>query len=344
MPVKTISIVTPTYNSIRTLSLYMDAIITQDYPHEAIEVVFVDGGSTDGTLEAIEEYKAKYKTKITVFHNPLITAEAGKALGVRNAANDIVCLLDSDNIIPYPSWLTLMMKPFEEEEIVASEPVEYTYRKEDSIINRYCALAGVNDPICIFSGNYDRFCRITNKWTQMPHEEIDKGDYLSVRFEAKKLPTIGANGFFMRRHEILESFEGDYLFDIDILYELFSKKPNLRAAKVKTGIIHLYCPDIKTFARKQRRRIKDFLYFSSTNGRKYQWNAVGKWKIILFVLCTVTLLPLLVQAVIGFSRKPDFSAWSFHIAACWITVYVYSLETIISLFKKEAMNRKEWKQ
>jgi len=199
-----------------------------------------------------------------------------------------VCLLDSDNILPYPNWLNLMMKPFDEEEIVASEPIEYIYRREDNVINRYCTLVGVNDPICIFTGNYDRLCRITNKWTQMPREEIDKGDYLSIKFEAEKLPTIGANGFFMRKHEMLESFEGDYLFDIDILYELLSKKPNLRIAKVKTGIIHLYCSDVKTFARKQNRRIKDFLYFNNTNGRKYKWNAVGKKK--YYFLCFVQLL------------------------------------------------------
>ncbi|WP_461257276.1 glycosyltransferase family 2 protein, partial [Treponema sp. R80B11-R83G3] len=284
---KTITIVTPTFNSMRTFSLYMDAIITQDYPHELIEIIFADGGSTDGTLEAIEQYKKNCDIKIIVVHNQLRTAEAGKALGVRKAMNEIICLLDSDNILLCHDWLNMMMKPFAEEEIAASEPIEFTYRREDNVINRYCALTGIGDPLCIFTGNYDRLCRITNKWTQMPREETDKGDYLSIKFEPEKLPTIGANGFFMRKAEMLDSFEGDYLFDIDILYELFSKKTNLRVAKVKTGIIHLYCSDVKTFARKQNRRIKDFLYFNSTNGRKYKWNAVGKGKIIFFVFCTV---------------------------------------------------------
>jgi glycosyltransferase involved in cell wall biosynthesis len=339
---KKITIVTPTYNSMRTLSLYMDAIISQDYLHSDIEIVIADGGSTDGTLQALEEYKNKYD--ISIFHNPLRTAEAGKAIGVRKAKYEIICLLDSDNIIPDSGWLTLMMKPFEETDIVASEPIEYTYRKEDSLINRYCALVGVNDPLCIFTGNYDRICKITNKWTNMPREEIDKGEYLSVKFKADKLPTIGANGFFMRKKELLESFEGDYLFDIDILYELFTKEPNFRVAKVKTGIIHLYCPDIKTFAKKQTRRIKDFIYFNSSKGRKYQWNKVGKGKIILFIICCVLIIPLFIQAIIGFCRKPDFFAWIFHILACWITLWIYGCGTFIGFFKKESMNRDNWKQ
>lgn len=341
---KTISIVTPTFNSMRTLYLYLEAIISQDYPHEKIEIIIADGGSTDGTIQALEEYKAKCDIQINIFYNPLRTAEAGKAVGVRKAKNEIICLLDSDNIIPDSKWLSLIMKPFEENEIVASEPIEYTYRKEDSLINRYCALVGVNDPLCIFTGNYDRMCMITNKWTQMPREEIDKGEYLSINFKADKIPTIGANGFFMRKEELLESFEGDYLFDIDILYELFTKEPNLRVAKVKTGIIHLYCPDIKTFTRKQTRRIKDYIYFNNAKGRKYQWNKVGKSKILLFMLCCILIIPLLVQAIIGFCRKPDFLAWTFHILACWITLWVYGWGTFIGLFKKEAMSREGWKQ
>lgn len=40
---KTVSIVTPTYNSMRTLEDYMSAILMQDYPHEDLEIVIADG-------------------------------------------------------------------------------------------------------------------------------------------------------------------------------------------------------------------------------------------------------------------------------------------------------------
>lgn len=341
---KTISIVTPTYNSMRTFELYMDAILSQSYPHELMEIIFADGGSTDGTLERIAEYQKKSDIRISVYDNPLRTAEAGKAVGVRKAANEVVCLLDSDNIIPDAGWLNRMMAPFDDELIVASEPIEYTYRKEDNVINRYCALIGMNDPLCMFTGNYDRYCRVTGKWTKVEREEIDCGDYLSIKFRADMIPTIGANGFLMRTKELTENFEGDYLFDIDVLWELFLKNPDLRVAKVKTGIVHLFCSDVKTFYRKQNRRIKDFLYFSDAKGRKYPWSKLGKGKVVIFALCCVTIIPLIVQAAIGYCRKPDFMAWVFHIAACWITLWVYGWGTIMGLFKKEAANREGWKQ
>lgn len=341
---KKISIVTPTFNSMRTLDEYMQAILAQNYPHENMELIFADGGSQDGTLERIEEYRQQGDISIQVFENPLRTAEAGKAVAVRKAKGEIICLLDSDNIIPDQNWISRMMKPFEEEVIVASEPIRYTYRKKDSVINRYCALIGMNDPLCMFTGNYDRYCAITGKWTEVEREEIDKGDYLSIRFREDMMPTIGANGFFMRRQELLDNFEGDYLFDIDVLWELFKKNPELRVAKVKTGIVHLFCPDTKTFYRKQNRRIRDFLYFSDAKGRKYPWSKVGKGRIVLFALCCITVFPLLGQACAGYSRKHDLQAWAYHFVACWITLWVYGWGVISGIFKKEQANRDHWKQ
>lgn len=339
-----ISIVTPTYNSMRTIDEYMQAVMKQDYPHTEMELIFADGGSTDGTLERFEAYSQNCDIPIHVYENQLRTAEAGKAVGVRKAAGDIICLLDSDNIIPDPKWLSRMMRPFVEKSIVASEPIAYTYRKQDSVINRYCALIGMNDPLCMFTGNYDRYCSVTGKWTHVKREEIDKGEYLSVKFREDMIPTIGANGFFMRRRELLNNFTGDYLFDIDVLWELFKKNPEFRVAKVKTGIIHLFCPDTKTFYRKQNRRIKDFLYFSDAKGRKYPWGKVGRTKIALFVICCITSVPLLVQACVGYSRKGDLQAWAYHLVACWITLWVYGWGVITGIFKKEQADREHWKQ
>ena len=341
---KTVSIVTPTYNSMRTLEDYMSAILMHYYPHEDLEIVIADGGSADGTIRRLEQYQSECDIPIHICKNPLKTAEAGKAVGVRKAVHEIVLLLDSDNIIPDPHWMTRMMASFEEKEIIASEPIEYTYRKEDSTINRYCALIGMNDPLCMFTGNYDRKCMITGKWTTVPREEIDRGDYLSIRFRADMIPTIGANGFFMKRKELLENFEGDYLFDIDVLWELFLKDPQLRVAKVKTGIVHLFCPDLKTFKRKQNRRVMDFLYFSEAKGRKYPWGKVGKYKILLFCLACITIIPLLVQSIIGFCRKPDWKVWLMHPVMCWVTLWVYGTGTIKGLFHKEAADRSDWKQ
>ena len=338
-----VSIVTPTLNIMRSLDEYINAVAMQKFPHEDIEIIIADGGSTDGTIEKLLQYKEKCDLKINIYDNPLKTAEAGKAVGVRMAEGDIVCLLDSDNILPNDSWLSQMMVPFKDEDIVATEPIEFWARKQDGLINRYTAMLGMGDPLCLFLGNYDRYCAVTGKWTEVKHYEEDKGDYLSIRFD-DTMPTIGANGFCMRRQQLIDNFDGEYLFDIDVLWELFQKDSSIKIAKVKTGIIHLFSPTVKTFYKKQNRRIKDFLYFSEAKGRKYPWKNTSKMGIVLFCLSCITIVPLLIQSIIGVFRRGDAVAWIMHPIACWITLWIYGTETIVGMFKKEAANRDEWKQ
>jgi glycosyltransferase involved in cell wall biosynthesis len=208
-----VSVVNPTYNSAKTLALCLESIAAQEYEGE-IEIVVADGGSTDNTIDIAGRYTDK------IYPNPLKTGEAGKAVGVKHATGDIIALVDSDNILPERGWLARMVVPFADPEIAGAEPLYYTYREEDGYITRYCALMGMNDPLCLFTGNYDRMNLITGRWTEMPVKEKDMGDYLKVELNERKLPTIGANGFLVRRKLLGEYSIRDYFFDIDVVYEL----------------------------------------------------------------------------------------------------------------------------
>lgn len=328
-----ISIVIPTYNSARTLPMCLDSIKEQEYLGET-EIIIADGGSTDATLEIARRYTDK------IYPNPLKTGEAGKAVGVKHAIGEIIALIDSDNILPERDWLSRMAAPFSDPEIAGAEPLYYTYRKQDSYITRYCAMMGMNDPLCLFTGNYDRMNIITGKWTEMPVKEIDMGDFLKVELNEKKLPTIGANGFLVRRALLDGCSISDYLFDIDVVYELVMKG-NTRFAKVKTGIVHLFSGSIYTFIKKQRRRIRDYGYYEKMGARKYPWSALSKWKLLKFIIYTVTILPLTGQVAIGWWKKKD-SAWAFHGVACWATLIIYAIGTLKNTSYSKAEDRSKW--
>lgn len=49
-----ISVIIPSYNQGHFIKETLDSIITQDYPN--IEIIVIDGGSTDGTVKILEEY------------------------------------------------------------------------------------------------------------------------------------------------------------------------------------------------------------------------------------------------------------------------------------------------
>ena len=373
-----LSIVIPVLNSEQTLPECLAAIRGQTLPRTDYEIVLADAGSTDRTLEIAHEAGVD-----VIVPNPLRTGEAGKTAGIKAAHGEIIALVDSDNILPDAGWLERMLAPFADPEIVATEPIAYTSRPQDPALTRYFALLGMNDPICLFTRNYDRICAITGRWTGLPIVGTDpsvvgtgpsvalgtgpsvagtgpsaalgtdpsvvgtgpSGGYLKLRLGAAALPTIGANGFVFRR-ELLDGTNWDpYLFDIDILYERIRRDGEVCVAKVKTGIVHLYCSKLGDFARKQKRRIRDFLYFAQEKKRSYPWDKQKRTGVLLFCLATVTVLPLVVQMIRGWRRRPD-CAWLYHVPVCWLTLWIYGLGTLSKVFgrRQAPVDRANWQK
>ncbi|TRZ43080.1 glycosyltransferase [bacterium] len=334
-----ISVVVPTLNSGSVLEKCLRSISIQDYPKDKIEVIIADGGSTDQTLTISKKYHAK------IVNNSLKTGEAGKAIGVKTAKNDLIALVDSDNILPNDHWFRDLVFPFEDKEIIVSEPIKYTYRKNDPYLTRYFALLGMNDPICLFIGNYDRFSYITNKWTGLRFPEENREKYLKVTLNHEPIPTIGANGTLFRREVLQDAIEdSNYLFDIDILIKLIRAKGSVKIAKVKTGIIHTFVEaDAGKFFRKQLRRMNDMSFHKSKKNREISWEGSFLPKIFLFITECLFIFPILIQMLVGFLRKPDI-AWLFHPIACYSTLFIYTFAWLKGKVIPHESSRANWKQ
>lgn len=334
-----ISIITATLNAAGVLDDCYKSIAAQDYPKDKIELIIGDGGSTDSTLQIAQKYGAK------VFSNPLKTAEAGKVVALQGVTGEYIALIDSDNILPDSQWLKQMIEPLTEHpEAVGSEPWSYTWRKNDGFITRYCALIGMNDPIVNFLGNYDRFNLLSNTWTQVIHQEQDFGTYILAQFDKRGIPTIGANGTVFRTEFLKSRVKGDYLFDIDIIAREINEVGKLIFIKTKNGIVHTYCESsISKFARKQRRRVKDYLFHQQKGSRAVKWERTNLKGYVKFLLYCVTVFPLVFQSIKGYFKKRDL-AWFFHPLACEITLWEYGWGNIIGMFKRAEIDRSTWKQ
>src|SRR6266566_9380549 len=114
-----ISIVIPTYNNREIIGGCLASIFKQEIAPNEFEVIVADGGSTDDTRKSAATLGAR------VVHNPLRSGEAGKAAGLREAIGELVAFVDSDNILPNRNWLHQMVKPFENENILGAEPIEF---------------------------------------------------------------------------------------------------------------------------------------------------------------------------------------------------------------------------
>lgn len=326
-----VSFVIPTLNSGSILTECLDSIKKQTFSN--YEILIIDGGSADNTLKIAKNYKCK------VIHNPLKTAEAAKALGLKKASGKYIALIDSDNILPSRNWLSQMLLPFNDPDIIGTEPISFTYRPKAGYIERYSALIGANDPYAYIGGNYDRYSYLSNKWTNLKIKTEDKKSYLKLKIEDSRfIPTIGANGTIFKKDFLIKFFKGNYLFDIDIL--AMAPKP-LYFAKVKIGIIHTFCESsLSKFLRKQNRRLTDFYIYK--NNRQYQWQNSNLP--IKYTLYSLFIIPSLVDSIRGFIKKPDL-AWFFHPLACYLTWWIYFIVTLkykLNLLKP--LKRNQWHQ
>lgn len=334
----TVSVVIPTLNAARDLEACLDSLASQDYAGN-VELVVADGGSVDETLEIVRKYGAR------VVPNPLKSAEAGKAAGVRASAGDLVLLLDSDNLLWGADWLTRMVRPFvEDRDVWFAEPARFVWRAGDNAINRWHALLGAADPLTIHTGNYARQSVLTGTWTGYPHRSTQRDGWERVELQPGAVPVLGANGFMIRREAYEALPVGDYLFDLDHVNELV-QTGRATLARPDVGVVHVFCDDLPKFIRKTRRRVDDFFYFSSTGHRSYPWTAPSRMRgIASFVLSTVLVAPVLAEAMRGYRRTGDAGAWAWHVVACWITMAVYAAGVVRGRLRPAMLDRADWRQ
>jgi len=312
-----LSIIIATYNSERTLEKCLQSIRQQNYPQRALEIILVDGGSTDKTLAIGKKYQAE------IIKKPGVLAEPAKSYGLQRAKGELVADFGSDNILPNKDWLERLLAPFEEnKKIIASYPLRYTYQPDGRVFNRYVALFGVNDPLPFYLGKADRQSYLDDGY-QLSGKAKDCGGYYEVTFTPENLPTVGANGFIIKK-EILKKAQirPDYYFHIDVVYDLVCQGFN-KFAVVKNSIIHETADSLFSLLRK-RSHYFSTLYLQELAKRRYHLVAKKDYgRLILFIIFSLTFIQPLLVGFLGYRKKRDL-AWFVHPVFCFLITLVYA--------------------
>ncbi len=88
---KLVSVILPTYNRAWILKESVDSVLAQDYPK--IELIVINDGSTDDTLDLLEEYK----DRITIINQENKGVSAARNAGIKKSRGEFIALLDSDD-------------------------------------------------------------------------------------------------------------------------------------------------------------------------------------------------------------------------------------------------------
>ena len=92
-----VSIITVVLNGVKYLEPCIESVLSQGYPH--IEYVFVDGGSTDGTVDVLSSYSTKYPGRVRFISEPDEGGDDAANKGVRMAKGEILGALGSDDML-----------------------------------------------------------------------------------------------------------------------------------------------------------------------------------------------------------------------------------------------------
>lgn len=92
-----VSIIIPVYNKAAYIRETLDSGLAQSYTN--FEIILVNDGSTDGSLEVLQQYADQYPDKITLIDSTNRGVSAATNLCLHHAKGDYIQFLDADDLI-----------------------------------------------------------------------------------------------------------------------------------------------------------------------------------------------------------------------------------------------------
>jgi len=302
-PLPFVSFIVPTYNAQKYLENCLTSIEKQKYPKDKTEVLVIDGGSTDSTLDIAKKFNVK------ILKNPYRDAESGKSIGIQASKGEIIALVDADNELVEDSWLQSMVKPLIENETIFGVESPWYIRKGDPSINQYVTLLKIADPVA------------RRLHPKMKVE--DKGDYIVYSMKTGETPVVGANGFLWRKKliKIVDMYKPK--FEEVNYVSLMINNGFYSYARVKNvGIYHYYCTSLLSYIKKRLKIGRKFMQRKKKN--QETWVDQSKsTSFLLAVLYNVSIILPTLEAIQEY-KKTKNTAWFWHPFVSFLTVLVYA--------------------
>lgn len=119
------SVIIPAYNSATTLARAVESVLAQSWP--AYEIIVIDDGSTDNTLQVAHHFGDRIK----VIHQANAGVSMARNRGVAAATGDWLAFLDADDWF-YPDRLGLHGKWIADDDSLDFLTGDYEYRRDDA--------------------------------------------------------------------------------------------------------------------------------------------------------------------------------------------------------------------
>jgi GT2 family glycosyltransferase len=105
-----ISLISTVKDEAGSIEPFLSGLLAQSRPPE--EIVLVDGGSSDGTVAAIERAQESSPVPIRLIEAPGANISAGRNLAIAAASHELIAVTDAGTE-PRPDWLEKLVAPLE---------------------------------------------------------------------------------------------------------------------------------------------------------------------------------------------------------------------------------------
>lgn len=161
-----ISVIIPTKNAGESFRESLDMIFSQEIAFQ-LEVVIIDSGSTDQTLQIC----ADYPVKLIQISASSFNHSATRNLAISESCGDI-CVLTVQDAIPVDDrWLTTLVEPLVKDDKVAGVFGQQVARDDASFFTKYCQLLYYREWRSDWKQEYEQLPIETDDWEKLSHEQ-----------------------------------------------------------------------------------------------------------------------------------------------------------------------------
>jgi cellulose synthase/poly-beta-1,6-N-acetylglucosamine synthase-like glycosyltransferase len=132
-----LSIVVPVKNEEKVVDRLLDALLKLSYPTNKKEIIIVEDGSTDGTLDVCLKYTQKPGAKVKVLHKPFSNGKPSALnYGVECAKGEIIGIFDADSV-PADDALLNVCRYFEDPAVAAVQGRTLSINSEENMLTKF---------------------------------------------------------------------------------------------------------------------------------------------------------------------------------------------------------------
>lgn len=292
----TISVIMPTLHSEKTIEQALQSVVNQTFPRDQIEILVVDGGSTDKTIAIAKKYNC------TILKNNRRLPEFAKHIGIMNAKGKYCVFLDSDEVLTNRASLKTKYDLLEQNKNVKNcligglvNPPGYPF------INEYASRIG--DPFSYFmygidAGDYIHSLENTFK-SKTVHDR-----YVLYEVTNETLPICDGGGHFFDLSYLKENFDYKNSKTVSRIFDLMVGKTKQFAVVNNDFVEHYSNTTVRAYMHKIKWRVIGNIHYSQEtitgfSEREKSQTSLFKCKKFLFIPLSIMLIwPIYSSAIL----------------------------------------------